>query len=310
MQKPKRLKYGDTIGIVPASSASKKWELEGGVNRIRALGFNVKISKHCHEKYAHGYFAATDAKRAADINLLLADNSVDAIMCSRGGYGAHRIVDKIDWKLLIDNPRLVIGYSDVTLLHLAIAKECGLVSILGPMVASDFAKGIDDFTLDIFLKLVTQNKAIGTLPVPASESVETLVGGIAEGELIGGNLSMLAAAVGTKYDFDTTGKIFVLEDIGEEPYRIDRMLSQLKLAGKFDNVAGIILGDFNNCEVLGKPTLTMHQLVDEIIKPLQKPTIYNYQSGHCMPMISLPLGVNARLDATSCELTLLEAAAY
>ena len=202
------------------------------------------------------------------------------------------------------------GYSDATLLHLAIAKECGLVSVLGPMVASDFAKGIDDFTVALFLSIVMQKVAIGTLPIPACESVETLVGGIAEGELIGGNLSMLAAAVGTKYDFVTDGKIFVLEDIGEEPYRIDRMLSQLKLAGKFDNVAGIILGDFNNCEILGKPTLTIHQLVEEIIKPLRKPTIYNYQSGHCMPMISLPLGVNARLDANSCELTLLEAAVY
>lgn len=308
MIRPRLIKPGDVIGIVPPSSPAQKWERDAGANRLRELGYKVKFSEHCQEKYTHGYLAATETECTADINAMLADDGVDAIMCLRGGYGAHRIVDKINWHLLKNNPRLFIGYSDITLMHLAIAKECQMVSILGPMLASEFAKGIDSFTLELFFKLLTQTQPVGVLPVPVDENIETLVGGIAEGRLIGGNLSLLTAAIGTKYDFDTGGKIFVIEDIGEEPYRIDRMLSQLKLAGKFDNVAGIVLGDFNNCEVLGKQTLTIHQVVDEIVKPLNKPTIYNYQNGHCMPMISLPLGVNARLDAGAGTLTLLEAA--
>ncbi|MFA6075911.1 MAG: LD-carboxypeptidase [Negativicutes bacterium] len=309
MIKPKRLISGDTIGILPSSSSAREWELQAGVNRLRSLGFNVKFSEHCQEKYAHGYLAATDIERVNDVNKMFADETIDAFMCLRGGYGAHRIADKIDWQLLTNRPRLLIGYSDVTLLHLAIAKECNMVSVQGPMLTSEFAKDIDEFTLDLFLKLVMRPEAFGVLPIPAHENVETLVSGMAEGPLIGGNLSLLVAALGTKYDFDTAGKIFVLEDVGEEPYRVDRMLSQLKLAGKFDNVAAIILGDFNNCEVFDKPSLTIHQVAEEIIKPFNKPTIYNFQTGHCMPMISLPFGVAARLDADSCSLSLLEAVA-
>ena len=308
MIKPRRLKFGDTLGIIPACSGARKWELQSGAERLRSLGFKVKIAKHCQEQYSHGYLAATDANRVADINKMLADDSIDAFICLRGGYGAHRIVDAVDWQLLTGNPRLLIGYSDVTLLHLAVTKECQMISVHGPMLASEYAKDLDDFSLALFLKLVMLPEPVGVLPMPENELVEPLVSGVAEGRLIGGNLSLLAAALGTGYDFDTTGKILFIEDIGEEPYRIDRMLSQLKLAGKFTNVAGIIFGDFNNCEVVGKPSLTLRQIFSEIIQPFNKPTIFNYQSGHCMPMISLPLGAAARLDADNCTLTLLESA--
>ena len=287
MQKPRRLSQGATIGIIPPSSAAKGWEVESGVECLAKLGFKVKLSEYCDYQYAHGYFAAHDILRARAINEMFADHSVDAFMCIRGGYGAHRIVDKINWHTLQQIPRWFIGYSDITLLHAAIAKECNMISLHGPMLASDFAKGIDACTLDLFRKITMDARFQGILPHPARERVVCITSGCCEGQLVGGNLSLLTAALGTRYECDTRGKILLIEDVDEAPYSVDRMLSQLKLAGKLDAAAGIILGDFNDCEVIGKPTLHLRQVFDEIIRPLNKPTIYNYQTGHCMPMVSL-----------------------
>jgi len=307
MIKPKPLKKGDTIGLIGPSSPTPIERIEATIEEIQSLGFKVIMGESCYS--AHGYLSGSDELRAKDVNEMFNNKNVDGIWCIRGGYGTPRILDKIDYHMIRLNPKVFIGYSDITALHIAINQKSELVTFHGPMASTELFHKIDDFTLECLNKNIMDNQALGLINNPKDIEIQTLVAGKCEGKLIGGNLSLVSGTIGTPYEVDTKGKILFLEDIDEEPYKIDRMLTQLKLSGKLDDAEGFIFGDWNNC-VAEEPekSLTLMEIFNELIVPLGKPTIYNLMAGHCKPMITLPFGVNARLDADNKNLFIDESA--
>ncbi len=305
MIKPKKLEFGDTIGIVaPSSPCYDEEKIEVGKEKLEGMGFRVKLGKSCFSRY--GYLSGRDELRAEDINDMFLDNEVDGIICLRGGYGSPRILDKIDFQNIQNNPKVFVGYSDITAIHIAINQFSNVTTFHGPMI-------IDmDGEFNVLSKISLLNnttKIFNTYRVlnPKGEEITCINGGRAQGILVGGNLSLICATLGTPYEIDTRGKILFLEDIDEEPYKIDRMLTQLYLAGKLNEAAGIILGDWNNC-VAEKPTksLSLLEVFRDIITPIEKPTIYNLKAGHCNPMITLPMGINVLMDANKGELIIKE----
>lgn len=307
MIKPKSLIKGDIIGLIGPSSPTDVEKINPSIGKIQELGFKVVVGESCYR--VHGYLSGKDEIRANDINTMFKDENINGIWCIRGGYGTPRILDMIDYNLIKENPKVFIGYSDITAIHIALNQKSNLVTFHGPMASTELIYDLDNFTKEYLLKNIHYNKELGLINNPNDIELQTLVPGICEGKLIGGNLSLVASTIGTPYEIDTKGKILFLEDIDEEPYRIDRMLIQLKLAGKLNDAAGIILGNWNNC--IGKEperSLTLMEVFNEIIAPCNKPTLYNLMVGHCKPMITLPLGINARLDAHSKKIFIEESA--
>jgi len=301
MIKPKPLKKGDCIGLVAPASPTPEEKVIASKEKLEELGFRVKVGRSCCAKY--GYLSGKDDLRASDLNLMFMDNYVNGIMCIRGGYGTPRILDKIDYAIIRNNPKVFIGYSDITAIHIALNQICKLVTFHGPMASTDMLKEFDEFTKESLINCITSEETIGSVKNPEGYKIETLVGGYTEGGLVGGNLSLIAATIGTPFEIDTRGKILFMEDIDEEPYSIDRMLTQLALAGKLDNALGFILGDWNNCTAKpNEPSLTLTEVFNDLIVPLNKPTVYNVKAGHCKPMITLALGLDVALDADKGEI--------
>lgn len=307
MIKPKPLRKGATIGLIGPSSPTPLERINPTVNELENLGFKVIVGASCYGE--HGYLSGRDDIRAKDINEMFKNKYIDGIWCIRGGYGTPRILDMLDYDAIRSNPKVFIGYSDITALHIAINQKCNLVTFHGPMASTEVFHKLDNFTYEYLTRNVMDTEALGRINNPKDVSIKKLVPGNCEGKLIGGNLSLVSATIGTDYEIDTKGKILFLEDVDEEPYRIDRMLTQLRLAGKLNDAKGFILGDWNNC-VSNEPekSLTLMEVFNEIIVPLGKPTIYNLMSGHCKPMITLPFGVNAKLDADNKSLFIYEGA--
>lgn len=309
MLKGKRLKYGDTIGLIGPSGAVRK---EGAVDRAVAymeeMGFRVKVGESAHAKY--GYLSGTDELRAKDICAMFADPDVDAIVCTRGGYGTMRMLDMLDYDLIRANPKVFVGFSDITALHNAFGEKCGLVTFHGPMATSWNDCFPDGFTKPAFERAVMKAAPLGELTnAPGYHERETVNPGSAEGMLVGGNLSLLAGTIGTPYEIDTRGRILFIEEVGERTYCVDRMLTQLRLAGKFRDCAGIVFGDFNDCPVeYPQFGLTLSEVIRDIAAPCGKPIFTGLQAGHVSPQITLPFGVMARMDADNCTLTVLESA--
>lgn len=305
MNKPRALKFGDTIGLIAPSSPTTKENVEKAISELIETGFKVKMGKSPYEVY--GYLSGTDEIRANDINEMFADKEVNGIICLRGGYGTPRILDLIDYKIIEDNPKVFVGYSDITALHIAFTQKSNLVTYHGPMVTSDIIGNFSKFSKDSLFKAIMNTEPMGKISNPEGEEIKMLNGGVTEGIIIGGNLSLIVATIGTPYEVDLKGKILFIEEIGEDPYKVDRMMNQLRLSGKLKEAEGIILGDFNNCEN-GKhnESLTLEQIFNDHIKPTGKPTIYNLKAGHCEPMVTLPFGVRTRLDADKKELVILE----
>lgn len=305
MIKPKALKFGDTVGIIAPASPTTEERVRKAHDKLIQMGFKVKMGKSPYERY--GYLSGSDSIRAEDINEMFRDKEVDGIICIRGGYGTPRILDLLDYEAIKNNPKVFVGYSDITALHIAFTQIADLVTYHGPMVASDMIGNFSQFSKDNLYKAIMETDPIGKISNPQGEEIITINGGIAEGNIIGGNLSLIVDTIGTPYEIDVNGKILFIEEIGEEPYNIDRMLNQLRLAGKLHDAVGIILGDFNNCvSEKHDENLTLEQVIEDHIKPVGKPTIYNLQAGHCEPMVTIPFGVRARLDADKKELIILE----
>ena len=303
MIKPKRLKIGDTIGIVAPASPASKEKIERACERLSQIGFNVVVGDNCHTQY--GYLTADDKERAQELNSMFANKAIDGIICLRGGYGTPRILDLLDYELIRNNPKVFVGYSDISCLHIAFNKYSNLVTFHGPMLTSDMAGDFSDFSMNSLLNSIS-NEEFNPLIRNATEEMITINEGIAEGEIIGGNLSLIVSTLGTPYEIDTKGKILFIEEIGEYTYKIDRMLTQLRLAKKLEEAEGIILGNFNKCLPEGKDDFTLEEVFDQIIRPLNKPAIYNLQAGHCEPVVTIPFGVEAKLDANKREIILLE----
>lgn len=305
--KPRALKLGDTIGITAPSGPSIKENVKLAKEQLEYLGFKVKLAPSCFANY--GYLAGEDKLRADDINNMFADREVDGIICLRGGYGSSKILNKIDYNVIKANPKVFVGYSDVTALHIAINQISKLVTFHGPMAASDIARGLDDLTQREFLRALMDTRPMGHIANPQNINVETLVKGKACGPIVGGNLSLVSATMGTAYEIDTRGKILFLEEIGEEPYKVDRMLTQLALAGKLSEAVGFVLGDWNNCESkIYTDSLSLMEVFENIIVAYNKPTIFNLQAGHCRPKLTIPLGVEAVLDGDRGSLVIEEGA--
>lgn len=307
MQKPRALRPGDLLGLIAPSGPAPETTLAGAVAGLETMGFGVKVYESCRQQY--GYLAGPDEIRARDVQSAFDDPQVKGIVCLKGGYGTPRILDRLDYAAIAAHPKVFAGYSDITGLHLALSRCCGLVTFHAPMPMT-LGGGRDPFTWDNWLRALTSTEPLGTLCNPPDEPVETLVPGRARGAVIGGNLSLVAASLGTPYEIDTRGRLLLLEDVGEEPYTLDRMLSQLRLAGKFADCAGVILGDYEDCGPKDdKPALTLTQVFTDVVAPAGKPAIVNLQAGHCAHKVTVPLGVEAELDADAGTLTIMESAA-
>lgn len=304
MIRPQRLKKGDTIGLLAASSPVAEGKVRLAAEAVRRLGFKVVVGESCISKY--GFLAGTDDLRAKDINQMFADKDINGIFNIRGGYGSQRLLDMLDYDLIKTNVKVFAGYSDTTALHIVFNQLCGFITYHSPMPSTELCKeGLDDYTRYWFNKSLFDNTPLGKVQNPRDEQIIILNGGRAEGNITGGNLSMMVASIGTPYEIDTDGKIIFIEEIGEEPYRIDRMLLQMKYAGKFRNCVGIVLGAFTDCKPeFPDRSLTLIQVFQEIL-PGNKPAIYNFRCGHCLPTATIPLGARVSLNVDSKEVTFL-----
>jgi muramoyltetrapeptide carboxypeptidase len=302
--KPKLLKKGDIIAIVAPASPLTKSKVSIAKNYLEKLGFYVIVGKSCYCN--HGYLAGNDLIRAYDVNQMFLDDEVKAIICLRGGYGTARILDLLDFESIKKHPKVFIGYSDITTLHIAFNRLCSMVTYHGPM-AVDISNGLDNFTKESFLSNIQGNTKGTKISNPIEKPIKCMSSGITSGEIIGGNLTLINSTLGTPYEIDTRNKILFIEEVGERPYKIDRLLTQLYYAGKLDDANGIIIGNFKNCEPLSdEASQRIEQVFNDIIKSLNKPTIYNVQSGHCKPMITIPFGLNVYMDAERCQIIIKE----
>jgi muramoyltetrapeptide carboxypeptidase len=303
MIRPAALRPGARIALVAPAGPLAEGAAERAVQRVEAMGWIPRLGEHASGR--HGYLAGTDDQRLADLNRALRSDDIDTIWCLRGGYGTMRILDRIDWPALQRRPRALIGFSDNTALHLAL-QRLGVVSFHGPHPAADYPP----FAEQALRAVVTEARPAGLLPAPpAAPAPEAIVGGRAEGLLVGGNLALLAATLGTPYAVQTSGAILFLEEVGEPVYRIDRLLSQLLLAGVLDRVAGIVIGAFSECPDLDKPELpSTAEVLRDRLAHLRVPVAAGFSFGHIPDNLTLPLGVLARLDADAGTLELLEPA--
>lgn len=299
---PRRLEKGDTVGIISPSSPPNLENLQKALPFIEGLGLKIKMGKSVEAK--NGYLAGSDDERLADLHSMFEDPEVKGIICAGGDYGAARYTEHIDFGMIKENPKVFWGYSDITFLHTAIGQYADLVTFHGPMLASDVGKEeFHERSGRMFGQL------FGPFELHYTEEVAPLtsiVGGVAEGELVGGNLSLIRSGIGTKFELDTKGKILLIEDIDEVPYQVDEMLNHLRMARKFDEVAGIVIGDFKNADPK-KPekSLTLDQVFDDYFKDLKVPVVKGFKIGHCEPHFSIPLGAKARLDGDALTLTVL-----
>lgn len=296
------MKKGDTIGLIAPASPVDYEKIELSVNVMRGIGFNIVVGDSCYAR--HGYLSGTDKVRANDVNKMFKSKNIGGIFCIRGGYGSQRLLDLIDFEIIKKNPKFFCGYSDITALHIAINQKCGLVTYHTPM-PSKICLGLDEYTMDFYKRCLFEGLT-GELRNPGGQPLKRLVKGKCEGVLTGGNLSLLATSIGTDYEIDTRGKIIFIEEVEEEPYKIDRMLLQLKLAGKFKDCNGIITGSFSNCVSKSyDDSLTFEQIFDELIVPERKPAVYGLACGHCLPTMSLPMGAKIILDANKLSINVL-----
>ncbi|WP_373893957.1 LD-carboxypeptidase [Virgibacillus sp. CBA3643] len=300
MMRPARLQQGDTIGVIAPAGPPDPEKLKQAIPFFENMGLHVKLGKHVDE--VHGYLAGTDETRLEDMHEMIVDTRVKAIIFARGGYGTARIAADIDYTLIKNNPKIIWGYSDITYLHTAIRQATGLVTFHGPMLASDIAKeDFDRLSALMFKQLFEPMRLFYSEKVGCP--LQVLAHGKAEGELVGGNLSLLVSSIGTPHEIKTKGKILMLEDIGEGPYRVDGMLNQLKLAGKLADVAGIVLGDFAEAQAALEASLTLEQVFRDYLCPLGVPVMSGFKIGHCFPHFAVPLGVRATL--TTADKTLI-----
>jgi muramoyltetrapeptide carboxypeptidase len=305
---PQRLFPGDTLALVaPASAPPDPKSIDRSVAVLEKLGFKVKLASHVRKR--RGYLAGNDRERAADLMKSFADRRVKAIVCVRGGYGTARLLPRLDYRLIRANPKIFVGYSDITSLHCAFLTQSNLVTFHGPMLNSDFIqRRFPDFTLDSFLRTLTCAEPPGSICAGyTNKTVSILRGGIARGPLLGGNLSLLCTALGTPYLPPLKGSILFLEDVDEAPYRFDRMLTHLLNAGALQQIAGIAIGLNANCEdPKAKKTKEYRQTLEEVLRerllPLKVPIVSGLPFGHVPHNATLPVGVNAVLDARRGDL--------
>jgi muramoyltetrapeptide carboxypeptidase len=311
--KPPKLKEGDKLALITPGSYISIEEKEKSIENLMGLGFDVEYSDKL--MLMNGYFSGSDKERADDINKMFERDDIKGIVCARGGYGCVRTLPHINYNLVKDNPKVFIGYSDVTALLYGIYKKTGLITFHGPVGISSY----NDFSNNYFKQVLINPLEELELTSSVSENNENIYGlttinsGTAIGELVGGNLSIVVSLIGTEYDIDTKGKLIFLEEYVEEPYRVDRMLTQMIQAGKFDEAAGIALGVFRYCESKEENpsfsnSFTLMEVLKNRLSDLKIPVVYGLSFGHVKDKFTIPFGIKAELDADNFKLKLLEAA--
>ena len=311
--RPRALKAGDTVGLItPATYVPDPDRLASAERMVKYFGLRMKMGKNAGKRM--GDYRISIDERLDDIHAMFRDQEVDAVFAIRGGYGSMHILDRIDYDLIRRNPKVFLGYSDITAMHLAINKHAKLVTFHGPITLSRFT----DYTQKYFRKALFETQPMGAVTNPPetnelrpSHPLRTIRPGIASGRLIGGNLTLISNTLGTPYEIETRGQILFLEDVDEEPYSIDRMLTHLRLAGKFDGVAGVIFGECQDCRPKDyKPSSTipygLGEVLDNILGGLKVPVLYGLTIGHTDDQLTLPLGVSATLNATKGALEIKE----
>jgi len=291
---PKRLKQGDTIGLIAPAGPVIPEEIQPTIQILKDKGYRVIESAHLYKR--QGYLAGSDEERLLDLHFMFLQSDVKAVFCARGGYGTPRLLEKIDYDLIKKNPKIIVGYSDITALMLAIYQITGLVVYHGPMARG--VTDVDDKNVSGLLDLLSHN---GEIKIDLNEE-NILRGGKAKGRLLGGNLSLISSLAGTPYLPSFNDNILLIEDRGESLYRIDRMLTQLKLNGLFDNLGGVIIGDFVDC---GKISDINNLIIDLI--PGNCPVYTGFPVGHGDENRALPMGMEAVLDMDELSLSFTEA---
>lgn len=310
--KPPRLRSGYVVGLIePAGFSDGLPQVEAVKTVISGMGLVPKPGRHVASRY--GYLAGTDQDRAADINGMFADDSVRAVFAVRGGWGCARLLPLLDWDVIRANPKLLVGFSDITALHLAFAARAGFPTIHGPNAGNSWGK----ISWDSFWRLAFSGET-ATFPQPDARTMDplaperwtirTIRPGKARGHLIGGNLSVLTALMGTPWLPDFDGAILFLEEVGEAEYRVDRMLSQLALAGVLKKVAGVIFGQCTRCTAAVPDYIgfTIPQLLDQYLAPLGIPAFQGANIGHVSNQLSLPVGIDVEMDADTGSIRMLE----
>ncbi|MCC7246579.1 MAG: LD-carboxypeptidase [Saprospiraceae bacterium] len=312
--RPRRLRPGATVALIAPSSPASVEKIEKALSNLAQMGYKVVEGKFLRAR--NGYLAGSDADRIADLHWAFSDPAIEAVWCVRGGYGAARLLPSLDYHLIAQNPKPLIGYSDITALHLAIHQRTGLVTFHGPVAGAEFpaetlthlqsvlVNGHSRYTLT-----GARQDATGAATLADEFVSETLTPGKASGVLTGGNLSLLASLVGTPYLPDFSEKIVFIEDIGEVPYRLDRMLTQLLQTTNLKKAAGIALGVFADCNPKGdSPTFTLREMLRDRLAGLGIPVAYGLPFGHTDLNATIPYGIKAELDADAVTLTFLEKA--
>jgi muramoyltetrapeptide carboxypeptidase len=305
--KPPALRPGDTVGIVAPASNVKRSDLEAGCEALRRAGYRPFYFDSILEQDL--YFAGSVERRTRELEEMFVREDVRAIVCARGGYGANYVLEALDLAKISAHPKIFVGYSDATTLLTYFADALGLITFHGPMVAKDWAQpgGVDMASWQAALTSATG----WDLNLSAGSEARGLVDGTGEGILYGGCLSILVASLGTPFEIETAGTILFLEDVAEKPYRIDRMLMQLRLAGKLDDVRGIVFGEMRECLQTANQGYTLEEVVLRIVGPLKVPVAYGVRSGHVTAgNMTLPVGVRAGLTVNGGQVSLriLEAA--
>ncbi|MCD4713554.1 MAG: LD-carboxypeptidase [Clostridiales bacterium] len=307
MVKPEQLQKGDRVAIIAPSTPADPNKVRRSEKGLRALGLEPVYYPSCFSH--HGHLAGTDDIRLKDIHDAFSDTTIKGIICLKGGSGATRLLDKIDYGIISRHPKVFVGYSDITALHMAFQNKCGLVTFHGPMALSDMYQydeeqqvKFDTFTYESYHANLFGTGPLGVVDNPKEFPLGKLVGGKAEGPLVGGNLSLMISTLGSPYEIDTKGKVLFIEEVHESAYVVDRMLTALALAGKFKDCIGIILGTWTDCvqeekKSYGGKDLSLEEIFEEVIRPWGKPTITNLYAGHNTPQLMLPFGVHVKIDA-------------
>ena len=308
---PPRLKAGDTVGLItPSSYVSDPDELAFAKRFCEFFQLKWKLGTNVGQRA--GYLAGTPQQRVDDLQSMFADREVRGVFCIRGGYGSAQMLDRIDYGLIRTSPKVFLGYSDITALHTAIAQRTGLVTFHGPVSLSH----LTDWSQQHLRAAVFGTEPIGAVtnppesnPLRASHTMRTVRGGRAIGALAGGNLTLLLTTLGTPYAIETAGRILLVEEVGEDIYRIDRMLTQLRLAGKLHAAAGIVVGECKDCPPPGHDSAySLGEVIDSLLGDLGIPVLYGLSFGHTVDQVTLPLGTLATLDADRQTLTVTRAA--
>lgn len=297
--KPKKLLKGDVIGLIaPGSNVDDPAILERGVSYLEKLGYRVELGINSDKSF--GYLAGTDQQRIEDLHNMFKNKNVKAIICIRGGYGAFRLLDKIDYKLIKNNPKIFVGYSEITSLQMAMLHKTGLVTFAGPMIHPDFSNEINPYTEEFFWRMITSTKIIGRLTFPEENNLSSITKGKGSGRIIGGNLAVFSAMIGTDYLPELNKKILVIEDIGELPYKIDRILNKMRIAKLFRQLNGLILGRFIDCyeHDPSKKTLTLGEVMEDYFRDLKIPILYTFPHGHINEKVTIPFGITVNMNAT------------